>query len=142
MEQPKNKKMTNGRIITIASALFIGLFFQQCATPSFDKAMMQAASELNKTCPIMIDKETRLDNALALPGNVFQYNYTLVNAIKDSIDIASFEEYMKPLITNMVKTNPDLKLYRDNEVTMTYYYKDMNGVFIAKISITKDLYAD
>jgi hypothetical protein len=142
MEEQKKKKMPIGRIIAIASVLFIGLLFQQCAAPSFDKAMMQAASELNKTCPIMIDKETRLDNAVALPGNVFQYNYTLVNAVKDSIDLKSFEDYMQPLILNIVKTNPDLKLFRDNKVTMTYSYNDMNGVFITKISITKDLYTE
>src|SRR3954451_22421489 len=42
--------------------------------PSFDKVMMTAASELNKTCPIMVDHDTRLDNAVALPDNAIQYN--------------------------------------------------------------------
>ncbi len=37
---------------------------------------MEIASEINKSCPMMIDKETQFDNALAMPGKVFQYNYT------------------------------------------------------------------
>ena len=41
--------------------------------------MMAAASEINKTCPIMVDQYTQLDNALALPDNSFQYNYTLID---------------------------------------------------------------
>jgi predicted amidophosphoribosyltransferase len=43
--------------------------------PSFDKQMMEMASELNKNCPIMVDQETRWDNCIALPDNAFQYNY-------------------------------------------------------------------
>ena len=52
------------------------LFFKPA---SFDAAMMEAANALNKTCPIMVDQDTRLDNAVAIPGNIFKYNYTLVN---------------------------------------------------------------
>ena len=29
----------------------------------------------------MVDNATRLDNAIALPGNTFQYNYTIVNMV-------------------------------------------------------------
>jgi hypothetical protein len=39
---------------------------------------MAAANELNKSCLMMVDQDTRLDNAVALPENVFQYNYTLI----------------------------------------------------------------
>ena len=57
--------------------------------------MMAAASELNKSCPMMVDQDTRLDNAIALPENVFQYNYTLVNLTKDELDLEKFTAYME-----------------------------------------------
>ena len=104
--------------------------------------MMEAASELNKTCPIMVDKDTQLDNAVAMPDNVFQYNYTLVNLEKSQVNIDTVKKYIEPGLINSVKTNPDLKNYRDNKVTMAYSYKDKNGVFILKISVTPDLYTD
>lgn len=110
--------------------------------PTYDEAMMQAASELNKSCPIMIDQETRLDNTVALPGNVFQYNYTLVNMEKAAIDIALLENELTPRVINHVKTNPDMKIYRDHKTTMGYAYKDKNGEFLFKILITPDLYAE
>ena len=144
MEPVANNKKIVGTIIGIVVGFLIAFvaiqfFFK---APTFDNTLMQSASELNKTCPVMVDQETRLDNAIALPNKVFQYNYTLVNIVKDSVDVNSFEEIMKPTILNVVKTNPDLKSFRDNKVTMCYNYNDMNGVFVTKISITPDLYAE
>lgn len=121
--------------------MLISVFLIGCSnTSTFDKKMMAAASELNKSLPMMVDQETRLDNAIALPENVFQYNYTLVNLTKDEIDLEVFTAYMKPQITNNVKTNPDLKFFRDNQVTMGYFYKDKNGEFVAKFAVSKKDY--
>lgn len=141
---------TNKRKTTLGSVLGIVAFglsyfavqqiFFKPAT--FDKAMMAAAGELNKSCPIMVDQNTRLDNAVALPGNIFQYNYTLVNLSKSEVNIDTVKKYVEPGIINNVKTNPDLKTYRDNKVTMAYNYKDKNGLFVLKISVTPDLYAE
>jgi len=144
MENSKDRKKHLWTAIGVAAGFLFVFFIKQLAfnTPSFNKAMMQAASEVNKSCPVMVDQETRLDNAVALPGNIFQYNYTLINLAKDSIDAQSFEDYMKPVILNNVKTNPDLKVYRDNKVTMAYNYKDKNGVFITKISVSAKQYED
>jgi len=102
-------------------------------SPSFDKQMMQTASELNKSCPIMVDSETRLDNAMALPENTFQYNYTLVNMNKEEMNVSEAENFLQPNILNSIKTNPDLKAFRDNNVTMVYNYKDSNGEHLFKL---------
>ena len=96
--------------------------------------------EVNKTCPKMIDKETRLDNTIALSNRTIQYNYTMVNLEKESIDIDYFEQNLKPVILNEVKTNPGLKKFRDNEVSMSYYYKDKNGKFLIMLKFNPDSY--
>ena len=88
----------------------------------------------------MVDQETRLDNAVALPDNAFQYNYTLVNFNKDELDLEEFTASMEPQLTNNVKTNPDLKIFRDNHVTMKYYYKDKNGEFVAQFEVSYEDY--
>jgi hypothetical protein len=102
--------------------------------------MMAAASEINKTCPIMVDQYTRLDNVLAMPDNACQYNYTLVNIDKSEVNLDIVKKYIKPGLINNVKTSPDLKIYRDNKTTMVYNYRDKNGVFILKYSVTPDMY--
>jgi len=137
----RNKKLIGG----IVGMVFFGLsyflvqhfFFKP---PSFDKAMMAAASEINKTCPIMVDQYTQLDNALALPGNSFQYNYTLIDMDISEVSVDTAKKYLLPNIINTVKTNPDMKIYRDNKTTMIYNYKDKNGVFIMKFAITPEMY--
>lgn len=113
------------------------LFFK---VPTFDKAMMAIASEINKTCPIMIDAETRLDNTVSLPKNIFQYNYTLINIEKATADTVGMKDYLEPTITNFVKTNPQMKAQRDLKTTINYYYKDKAGNFLFLISVTPDQY--
>jgi uncharacterized membrane protein YgaE (UPF0421/DUF939 family) len=141
-KQDDKKKLNFKTIIGLVVGLTVAILVQQYffKPPSFDKQMMRMASELNKTCPIMVDAETQLDNAVALPEKTFQYNYTLINMDKDSIDIVRLEEYLKPVILNTIKTNPDLKSFRDNNVTMSYNYKDKNSNHILKLTFTPEQY--
>jgi hypothetical protein len=88
----------------------------------------------------MVDSETRLDNAISLPKNIFQYNYTLINVDKASVDTVEMRNFLEPTITNFVKTNPQMKFQRDHETTMNYYYKDKAGAFLITISVTPEKY--
>ncbi len=107
---------------------------------TFDKVLLESANEINKICPLMVDGETRLDNAIAKPDNVFQYNYTLVNMLKDSLDVEKLKDYIEPVIINGVKTNPELKNFRENKTTLNYYYRDKAGIYLFMISVTPDMY--
>ena len=133
------KKLTG---IIVGAITFLVTFFlvQQLLSPNLDKIMMKTASEINKSCPIMIDSETRLDNTITLPSKIFQYNYTLVNMEKETVDIVSLKNYLEPNITNFVRTNPDMKIQRDNKCTINYYYKDKYGDYLFTISVTPDQY--
>jgi hypothetical protein len=119
----------------VAQGVFENLF-------SFDKAMMKAASELNEVCPMMVDADTRLDNAVALPPNSLQYNYTLVNLVKSDINIEEFRTYMLPQLINITKTNPDMSAFRKNRVTMIYVYKDKQGEHVTKFAISPEEYGE
>jgi hypothetical protein len=109
-------------------------------TSSLDKQLNVMAGELNKRCPMMIDKETQLDNAVVMPGNIFQYNYTLVGMEKGNIDTVAIRNYILPLATNNVKTNPEMKYQRDNKITLAYYYRDKNGKYLFSFSVTPERY--
>lgn len=141
MEQSNKKKVIQSTIGTIVGAVAI-LIIQQVffKPPTFDEVMMAAASEINKSCPMMVDADTQLDNAIALPNNVFQYNYTLVNYKLKEIDIEVLRENIEPALINNVKTNPQMANLRENHVTVSYNYKDKEGLFILNISVTKDDY--
>lgn len=127
-----------GLIICLVSVLLL----VSCASKQdvFQKQLVNVANELNKTCPFMVDAETRLDNSIVLPNKTLQYNYTLVNIEVENVDVPEIEAYLKPNILNNVKTNPDLALYRDNNATLAYSYKDKNAKYITKLMITPEMY--
>ncbi|MDR3652006.1 MAG: zinc-ribbon domain-containing protein [Paludibacter sp.] len=142
-EQKGNKRQVTtvlGAIVGILFMFGIQQFFFKPQTAKLDKLMMQFASEINKSCPIMIDSETRLDNAIALPNNVFLYNYSLVNIEKGKVDTMQIKNLLVPKIINFVKSSPQMKPIRDAKVTIDYYYKDKNGVYLFQVPITSQQY--
>ena len=152
--RPKSKSKSGTKMvlkILLGIAVVVGLFFvvgqfagetlmEYFKKTVYDKSMMVVASEVNKSCPIMIDNATRLDNAIALPNNVFQYNYTLVKLVKDSVNIAELKNYLEPRIINNVKSNPDMKAMRSFKTIMNYYYKDRKGIYLFTISVEPEQY--
>ncbi|MDR0510122.1 MAG: hypothetical protein LBH06_03410 [Rikenellaceae bacterium] len=125
------------KFICIAAAVALA----GCLTGNMlDKALIKAAEELNKNCPFMVDSETRLDNAMALPDKKLVYFYTMVNYVKDEIDVDVFAESMTPTIINAVSTNTSMEFLRKQKVTFSYQYKDKNGEFFWTLDVTPDMY--
>jgi hypothetical protein len=139
-KKPVNIQSIIGIIVGMTTFFLVQQYFFKA--PEIDEVMMKAASELNKSCPFMVDEETRLDNTISLPDKIFQYNYTLVNLQIEDIDIDAMVSYLEPGLINNVRTNPDMKYQRDSEVTLAYVYKDRDGVFLTKILVTPDKYQE
>ncbi len=95
---------------------------------------------MNKTCPTMVDPETRLDKVLATSDNNLQFNYTLIHTIKDSIPIASLKKYMEPLILEKIKNSGTLRRFLDKDLTWIYSYNDRNGEFIFKVTYIPEMF--
>jgi len=143
LKQGEKKQKTIKTLVGLVIGLGVMLIVQQVIfKPSIDKVMLDVAVQMNESCPMMVDDETRLDNVVAMPGNIFQYNYTLIHVEKATADIDELTSYLQTSITNDVKTNPDLQIYRDNQTTMTYNYRDKNGKSLAVISVSPDDYEE
>ena len=122
--------------ILVCVIIFIAvqkIFFNH---PSSDKDVKNFVKEMNKTCPTMIDKETRLDKVLAFADNNLQFNYTLVHAIKDSLPIPALKSYMEPVIIDKIKKSGTLRKLIDKKLTWIYSYNDRKGDFIFKVTYT------
>jgi hypothetical protein len=101
-----------------------------------EKALIKASTEANKTVPLMLDAETRLDGTSAGPGRFLTYRYTLVNLTKnDPLDLKKFEARVRPNILHEYKTTAGLKALREALVSMRHRFSDRNGVFITEIVI-------
>ena len=142
MENPTRKKVSRKAIIGIILGIAVAVTVKMLVfkTPSHEAQLQQAAGNLNKSCPMMIDPETRLDNVTIPAAKVFQYNYTLVNMQKASIDIEDLKSFLTPTIVENVKTSPQLQLFREQNTTLSYHYNDGNGAFLFDIVVTPDLY--
>lgn len=116
------------------------LSVEQLSEETFSGFLQKVSDDINKKCPMTVNKDTRLDNTLVLSGNTIQYNYTLVNFEIGTEDIKLIEKNFTDMILNDVRTNPGLKIFRDKNITMSYYYKDKNSVFVLNYKVTPDLY--
>ncbi|MCF8713704.1 zinc ribbon domain-containing protein [Joostella atrarenae] len=136
-----NTKRITSIVVGVIAAILSFYFVQKLFSPSaYDEVLVKVSNEINKTCPFMVDQDTRLDNSVVLPNNTLQYNYTLVNLEKSELNIDEFKSNIEPNIINSVKTNPDMADFRKNEVTLKYDYKDKKGVFLLNIKVTPDDY--
>lgn len=102
--------------------------------------MKKAALELNKQAPMKIDQFSRLDSASTIGKTNFIYYYTLTEIEKSEVNLDTVNKYIRPNIIENVKNSPELKVYRDNNITMDYKYYDKNGKFATEISVTPELY--
>jgi hypothetical protein len=133
-----SKKLLIVVVILLAAILFVGtkLIFFKSSTP--DKAVLKFATQMNKYCPAMIDVETRLDKVNALADNTLHFNYTLINRVKDSLNIENLKNYMNPVVMKKIKTSPVLSKYLDKNLTWIYTYNDNKGVFIFELTYSPE----
>ncbi len=145
-QQSQKSKPTNRKplLVTIVGIIAFGIAYfvaqQVFSPPSIDQQLMKIANELNESCPVMVDAGTRLDNTITTPEKRFQYNYTLVDMLKENIEIESMEAYLKPQILNTIRTSPDLKFFREKGVTLVYNYKDKNSVHVLRLEFAPNEY--
>ncbi len=142
MKKGESKK---GRIIgAITGAIAFALSYYGVQQVFFkndlESELKKVAIELNKSTPMRIDEYTRLDSASSTGKTNFTYFYTLIDLDKSEVNLDTVNKYIRPGIIENVKVNPDLKIYRENNITMDYKYYDRSGVFVTEISVTPDLY--
>ena len=115
------------------------VFFHQ-SPPRLNDDMIKAANEINSHAPIIIDSTTRFDNVNALPGEVFQYNYTLLTLEKSQVDTILLRKSGKESMIEMLKQQPNLAIFRDNNIELQARYVDKNGSLVTIVSIKPNEY--
>lgn len=139
-----NKKSPAVKVISSIIILFIVItalkFFFKEPEVSINDELVKVANEINKHTPITVDSMSRLDNVLALPGNKFQYTYTITKANKDNIDTTMLLANTKQNMINIIKTNPNATYFHDHKVDIFVNYLDKNGVYVCKLLISHNDY--
>lgn len=128
----------------LLSIIGIAILFtlQQCTDgkSSFRKVLLQASEQVNKQCPMTVDSETRLDNTIVVGDDVIQYNYTLTEDTKETLDTTKLREAMIPIATNQIKTTPATETLRKHNTIFSYLYRDKNSAYAFSFSVTPEMY--
>lgn len=113
---------------------------QQFFKSDLELDLKKVAMEFNKKGPQQIDQFTRLDSVSSIGKTNFVYYYTLIDMEKSEVNLDTVNKYVRPSIIENIKNSPELKIYRDNNITMDYKYYDRNGAFVLDIAVTPELY--
>jgi hypothetical protein len=92
--------------------------------------LFAAAKEINKKCPIATDENTRMDSATVFNEYMITYHYTIHTVSNKDLDLAKFKAGMQSAMSDKYKTDPQFKIYRDNNIAVAYDYKDKTGGFL------------
>jgi len=104
-------------------------------TTSLHDDMIKAANEINSHAPIIIDSATRLDHVNALAGKVFQYNYTLLKLDRTQVDTDLLKTTGKESMIHQMRQDPNIGIFRDNDIEIQVKYLDKNGSDVTTVSI-------
>lgn len=103
------------------------LLFTRCNNQQASaEALSKTVAEMNKKCPQVIDSETRLDGLEFKAPNTLRYNYTLLHINLSILDTHQFRTLMWPGLLSTVKVSEQMKKLRDDQVTIEYYYQDLD----------------
>lgn len=147
----KNNKLLIGIIVGI---LFLALlitgglvgirsckkFVKNNESVIVDKVLIELANQTNKSCPIMIDQYTRLDNLSALPNKKLRYNYTIIDLPPEKLVPDTLDKYIRPIILSTIKTDSRMNQLKQLNTTFIYSYKNEDGDVIHTIVITPKEY--
>lgn len=130
------------KIIFILSIVSLSLFFMQCTSDkkALNKKLEEMAVNLNESAPVMLDQFTRFEGASVTSGNIFRYSYTVLNTSNPDSLVQNGLQSLKENIGKEFSSNPDLRIFKKNNVTIEYVYNDENGQTIRSLRITPEDY--
>lgn len=97
--------------------------------------LQETAQRINQVGPRLVGNGVRLDGAAAEPGRSITYLHTNLEASIANVDKKAFETgYAIAIRTQACSTVRTLLL---KDVTITYSYRDRNGVPIGSVSVDK-----
>lgn len=147
MQDKKTKRKQNILLLAVIGiAVALAVFFQFHLSESKGEVKVEVTelvAKYNKNCPLKIQEGIRLDS-VSLPNVTdekdVQYNLTLLNVEKETAEIDVIKTEIEKSLISTAKANPGLQVFRDNDYTLIYSYKDKKNVFLFDVKILPDQY--
>ena len=103
---------------------------------SMEDKLTKTVIEINKTVPIKLNPDIRIDSAMSLP-NTLLYNASFVDLDASLVQSTFIMDTTKKLL-DIVCHDPKLLEFINKGVTVTYDLRARNGIAVANVQITLD----
>jgi hypothetical protein len=128
MEKDSKKKIVIQVIIFVISfavSFFVASYFLSSNPKTPNAMLLENSREANRDLPKMLDAETRLDS-ITVENATLKYHHTLISTLKDSseLDFELIEAGMMKIAQENLDTNPVMKEFRDNDVSLEHIFRD------------------
>jgi hypothetical protein len=111
-------------------------YFKASEDPRSIEHLSREAAQLNRSLPVLIDKETELTLSEGAHA-MFIYKYRLVNVSVDKVDHAKFTAAAKPQLVQNSCNRPETRNeFLSKGVTMRFSYFDKDKQHITTIDVT------
>jgi len=147
MQDKKNKRKQNILLLgVIVIAVALAVYFQFFLSENRGEVKVEVTelvAKYNKNCPLKIQEGIRLES-VSLPNlpqeSVVQYNLTLTNVENETAEIDVIQAEIEKSLISTAKANPGLQVFRDNDYSLVYSYKDKKKTFLFDVKILPDQY--
>ena len=124
--------------VVIGISAGVSTFIHLQRRNSVEDKLVQTSNTLNARLPLNVDSDTRWDTTVPGPGRCLTYCYTLIHVSKSEINPGEVAARIRPKLLLYYRTNPEMKLFRDNRVTLHYVFKDKLGEAVTSVDVTPD----
>lgn len=126
-------------MVVVVGAYFLFLrapeWFKEEADPRSQEFLDQIAAQINRSVPVMIDKETELMPAVGAPGMLI-YSYRLVSYSVAQVDHERFATGTKERVKQGACSRPETRdSLLKKGVTLRYSYFDRDKQHIATVDV-------
>ncbi|MFB9077622.1 hypothetical protein ACFFLS_01070 [Flavobacterium procerum] len=144
MTEKQSRKKQNIILFTVIGiAAALAVFFQFYLSENADEVnteITQLVSKYNKNCPLTIQPGIRLDSVSLPEKQVVRYNLTLINVEKETAELDLIGKEIGESIINTAKANSGLEVFRENDFTLIYQYRDKKKAFLFDVKVLPDQY--
>lgn len=94
---------------------------------NLDETLANVSSHLNRSAPMMVDADTRLDRVTSEPGRNLSYHYTLTSVQSKAFKRAEFQKLIRDPLQAKLCESPEMRGFLVRGVTVSYNYLGSDG---------------
>ncbi len=94
------------------------------------KSLSEMARKIDKTCPVKMDRESRMDGVKVVKKTILQYDLSLYKRMKKDLDIPALRKRLHKQVKKDIKRNKNFAQLREMGITFRYIYRDMKGKYL------------